>query len=116
MSDSKNNDIEIITITDSSHDTLSVSPYVYTIDTSNISYTTMVTGSSYTIPDNITIDSITGSSFNWKINPFENGFPDWYDFQEMCKEYPGLEKTFEHLKVFYKLCHDEWQAKKKGKE
>ncbi len=61
--------------------------------------------------------SINDTSWNWvETVPFENGFPEWSDFQEMCKEYPGLEKTFEHLKVFYKLCHDEWQAKKKGEE
>ena len=58
-----------------------------------------------------------GSTASWQWeepNPFENGFPNWQDFTEMCKEYPGLEKTFEHLKVFYKLCKDEWDAKKKG--
>jgi hypothetical protein len=68
-----------------------------------------------TITDNYS--SINDVAWNW-VNPvpFETGFPEWNDFQEMCKEYPGLEKTFEHLKVFYKLCHDEWQVKKKGKE
>jgi hypothetical protein len=61
--------------------------------------------------------SINDTTWNWiDTVPFENGFPEWNDFQKMCKEYPGLEKTFEHLKVFYKLCHDEWKAKKKGEE
>lgn len=46
--------------------------------------------------------------------PFEDGFPAWDDFQNMCKEYPGLDKTFEHLKAFYKLCKDDWEAKKRG--
>jgi hypothetical protein len=57
--------------------------------------------------------NITGWSLAETV-PFENGFPAWEDFQEMCKEYPGLEKTFEHLKVFYNLCKSEWEAKKRG--
>lgn len=45
--------------------------------------------------------------------PFENSFPEWYDFQNMCKEYPGLEQAYEKLKTFYGLCKDEWDHKKK---
>lgn len=75
-------------------------------------YTTIVGGGSA----GTTLGTIDiTSAFNW-MNPvpFETGFPEWHDFQEMCKEYPGLEKTFEHLKAFYNLCKDDWEAKKKG--
>jgi hypothetical protein len=65
-----------------------------------------------------TLNSIDTNSYNnWIFSatvPFEDGFPEWTDFQEMCKEYPGLEKTFEHMKVFYKMCKDDWEAKKRG--
>ena len=94
-----------------------------TIDMSQYNFTNSsigAVGSPYTLNGGTgastigTID-ITGSSFNWITGtPFEDTFPDWDDFQEMCKEYPGLEKTFEHLKAFYKLCKDDWEAKKKG--
>jgi hypothetical protein len=89
------------------------------IDLSNITGDTTMISSGYSTTDTITIsdgtDSYTSPTWDWMTTtPFENGFPDWRDFQEMCKEYPGLEKTFEHMKVFYKLCKDEWEAKKRG--
>lgn len=101
---------DTITLTNIGLDTMSTANTI-TIDLSN--YATCPYYDS-TI-GNITIGS--GDSFNWNIIetiPFENGFPEWQDFQEMCKEYPGLEKTFEHLKAFYKLCKDEWETKKRG--
>lgn len=71
----------------------------------------------YTISSDtsISLDDIV----NWKFEetiPFENGFPDWKDFEKMCKEYPGLEQAYEKLKTFYDLCKDEWEHKKKGLE
>lgn len=78
---------------------------------SGASYTIATGGTATTLG---TID-ISSATFNWfNSKPFEDSFPEWQDFQEMCKEYPGLEKTFEHLKAFYKLCIDDWEAKKKG--
>jgi hypothetical protein len=64
--------------------------------------------SSFNIPENV---------FSWaETVPFEDGFPEWSEFQEMCKAYPGLQKTYEHLKCFYKMCNDDWQSKKKDIE
>lgn len=51
-----------------------------------------------------------------KSVPFENGFPAWHDFQEMCKEYPGLDKAVEHLRIFYNLCRNEWEEKKRNND
>lgn len=88
-----------------------------TIDFSNIA----AAQTSYTVPSvhTVTINDIGLSNdvFSWsgmETIPFETGFPNWEDFRAMCEEYPGLEKTFEHFKVFYKLCKDEWEAKKRG--
>jgi len=103
---------DTITLTSTGIDTMS-SANTITIDLSNY------TGSQPSYYDS-TIGNITlgsGDSFNWSMIetiPFENGFPEWQDFQEMCKEYPGLEKTLEHLKSFYKLCKDDWETKKRG--
>jgi hypothetical protein len=78
----------------------------------------MINGVSVTLPSgsyDSTIridDSIFTSS--WITNvPFENSFPEWEDFQGMCKEYPGLAQAYEKLKTFYDLCKDEWEHKKK---
>ena len=48
--------------------------------------------------------------------PFVNTFPDWNDFHNMCKEYPGLEKVYEHLKAYYNMCKDDWETKKRNEK
>jgi hypothetical protein len=78
---------------------------VYTINVGNdtIDFSNILTG---------TQSDITFGPLTTPVTPFENGFPDWKDFNDMCKEYPGLEKTYEHLKTFYNLCKSEWDSKK----
>jgi hypothetical protein len=48
--------------------------------------------------------------------PFVNGFPEWEDFNKMCKEYPGLEKVYEHMKAYYNMCKDDWETKKRNEK
>ncbi len=84
---------------------------------SDLSTVTLTTGSS----SNAVLSSgdITTYSniFQWRDSiPFENNFPEWEDFQNMMKEYPGLEKTFENLKACYDLCKDDWESKKRGSD
>lgn len=69
--------------------------------------------STLTLPtiDTISLDNISSWTFEETV-PFETGFPTWADFQEMCKEYPGLDQAFEKMKVFYKMCKDDWESKK----
>lgn len=96
----------------------------YIITNSNFDNMSSISSGSYLTSDTITIStidlgqdtldtSILIDSF-YKNIPFENNFPDWHDFREMCKEYPALEKAFEHLKEFYVLCKDDWEVKKNG--
>lgn len=97
----------------STTDTMSTASTV-TIDLSNIGMTQPTYMYSSSSSDTITLSNIEFN--NWamaEVVPFEDGFPAWDDFQNMCKEYPGLDKTFEHLKAFYKLCKDDWEAKKR---
>ncbi len=83
--------------------------YTISIDPSIWNSTTFTVGSGA---------SVTDTTFNWSVEctPFEDGFPEWEDFQEMCKEYPALQTSYEHLKVFYKLSIDDWKSKKKGND
>lgn len=88
------------------------------IDTVVLDYGNMSNGQSITLPtgsydSTITIDSSLFENIWVTTVPFENGFPEWEDFQKMCKEYPGLEQAYEKLKTFYVLCKDEWETKKK---
>jgi hypothetical protein len=101
--------------------TSSSTPYQYTFDTSTFSVGATVGGVNTFTTTGLSASQISAlngtSSFDWKIKenvPFEDGFPAWDDFRKMCDEYPGLEKTFEHLKVFYRLCKDEWETKKRN--
>ena len=96
-----------VTITGTS-DTSSGGTYTITLDPSVLS------GSSGAV----LISNGGTSSWAWEnpSDPFENGFPDWQDFKDMCDEYPALKTAYEHMKVFYKMSVDDWESKKKGNE
>jgi hypothetical protein len=86
-------------------------------------FITSINGYSSTDFDNITISDgggyTIGTGFNWnavETTPFDTGFPEWEDFQNMCEEYPALKIAYEHMKVFYKLSKDDWKSKKKGED
>lgn len=44
---------------------------------------------------------------------FENSMPHLHDVEEMCKEYPALDKAFENFKLVYKMVEQDWIGKKK---
>lgn len=127
MTISNDNSADTITISIDDSDYVSNGGYVLSSSSGN-SYTigTGVTGASYdfsniTISNGGTSSSTMGSTvgFNWSMIdtvPFDNGFPDWDDFQHMCEEYPALKIAYEHMKVFYKLSQDDWEAKKRGED
>jgi len=94
-----------------------------TIDLSNYGAgQSMYTYSSLTASDTITITGSSDIPFGhpsglWRPpEPFINAFPEWDEFQKMCKEYPGLEKVYEHMKAYYNMCKDDWESKKKDNE
>jgi hypothetical protein len=121
-----NNDLSIGIIAQEVYDVMPCYVTATSDPTTMTSLYTTITGS--TIPTSYTINSsgnlgigtanlgsLNTASWTWsEPNPFENIFPDWNDFQLMCKEYPSLEKTFNHLKDVYNICKDDWEVKKKG--
>lgn len=44
---------------------------------------------------------------------WEHEFPAFHKVEEMCKEYPGLEKAYENFKTIYKMVEQDWIGKKK---
>lgn len=44
---------------------------------------------------------------------FKNTMPDPYLLDEMCKEYPSLEKAYENFKTIYKMVEQDWIGKQK---
>lgn len=118
----KNNNIIINDNIVINEDIFSIDPS-YIITANNFDNMSSIT-SSYLTTDTITISTVdlgqdtidTSILIDGFYNdiPFETGFPSWHDFQDMCKEYPALEKAFTNLKEFYILCKDDWEVKKNG--
>lgn len=44
---------------------------------------------------------------------FDNIMPNPIVVNEMCKEYPALEKAYENFKSIYKLVEQDWNGKRK---
>ncbi len=119
----KNNNIIINDNIVINEDIFSIDPS-YIITANNFDNMSSITSSSYLTTDTITISNIDLGQETidtsilidgfYKDIPFETGFPSWHDFQDMCKEYPALEKAFTNLKEFYILCKDDWEVKKNG--
>ena len=88
----------------------------YTIDltgmdgsVSTITIDTSVLSTNYDIgwDDTINIDSITIS----EPVEFEDCMPDVAKIEDMCREYPALEKAYENFKTVYKLVHQDWKGR-----
>lgn len=57
------------------------------------------------------------STWNW-LNVqqevmFENTMPNPITLNEMCEEYPALEKAYENFKTIYKMVEQDWSGKQK---
>lgn len=105
-------------------DNMTTSSYNY-IDTSSISGYTGYAADTITISNTSYYSPIISSgtiTFEnswdnwWKVDnrtPFIDKFPDWGDFENMRKEYPGLNNAYENLKTVYKMCESDWEGKKR---
>ena len=104
----------------------------YTIDLSNMNGTTDtititgtsdmdsswvsvgdITTSTIDISNIISDDSITFDWDNINITPteFEDCMPDVVKVEDMCNDYPALEKAYENFKTIYKMVHQDWQGR-----
>ena len=61
----------------------------------------------------IDLNTIDISSLGTAGELFKDHMPDPSDLEEMCKEYPGLDKAYENFKTFYKLVEQDWRGKQK---
>jgi len=71
---------------------------------------TSVYNSSY---DWLTIDDsfdISGITLNNPVE-FEDEMPSVAKVEDMCKDYPALEKAYENFKTVYKLVQQDWQGR-----
>ena len=42
---------------------------------------------------------------------FEDEMPSVAKIEDMCNDYPALEKAYENFKTIYKMVHQDWQGK-----
>lgn len=114
------------------------------IDLDDLTVDTVDLGTGFTVPDtlyvgdfnneyNITFDDsitvTTGTTTNrWDIYTsdnykfpwdgdyklWEHCLPSLYEVEEMCKEYPALEKAFENFKTIYKMVEQDYKGKKEN--
>ena len=55
-------------------------------------------------------DTVT---FPWDNNKvWRHCMPSLHEVEEMCKEYPALEKAFENFKTIYKMVEQDYKGKK----
>ena len=80
----------------------------YTIDISTMSTSGTITIDAY----DISWDSIANQSITI-IQPveFEDEMPSVAKVEDMCRDYPALEKAYENFKTVYKLVRQDWQGK-----
>jgi len=92
---------DTITITTDSEYTFDINDLtVDTIDISSISTSTI------TLDDTHWADGIT-----WEQIEFEDKMPSVAKVEDMCNNYPALEKAYENFKTVYKLVHQDWRGK-----
>jgi hypothetical protein len=81
-----------------------------TIDVSSIDL-----GSSLIYSD-INNDWLTISSSSFNPKEWEDKLPDLLKVEEMCKDYPALEKAYENFKTVYKMVEQDWIGRQKSEQ
>ena len=97
---------ETITITSASDGDYTFDIDDLTVDTIDISSITSSTVSTITLDDTHWADSIT-----WDQIEFEDSMPSVAKVEDMCKDYPALDKAYENFKTIYKMVHQDWKGK-----
>lgn len=47
---------------------------------------------------------------------FEDTMPEVAKIEDMCNDYPALEKAYENFKTIYKMVHQDWIGRQKEDE
>lgn len=102
---------ETITITTDVEYTFDINDLtVNTIDISSLT-------SSATV-DTITLDDHTqwADGIRWDSVEFEDTMPTVAKVEDMCNEYPALQKAYENFKTIYAMVHQDWKGKQEDDE
>ena len=69
------------------------------------------------IEHTITVDSLDTNAIDWTVNSILGDTRISTDeIENMCKEYPGLEKVWRNFKAVYDMVKQDYEGKKKAGE
>ena len=117
-------------MTQSKDDTITIDLSDYTMDTDSSfissstldGITTISSISTDTIDIDSTIDNITidtehwSDSIIWEQTEFEDTMPSVAKVEDMCKDYPALDKAYENFKTIYAMVHQDWKGNQDNEE
>lgn len=107
---------EILTIDTSVYDDIIIETTTdvisgITVDTIDISSIASSAVDTITLEDSHWADKIT-----WEQTEFEDTMPSLDKVENMCKEYPALDKAYENFRTVYAMVHQDWIGKNKDEE
>lgn len=99
-------------------DTVTVSLGDIAVDTIDLSDTITINSGSIATSINTSIitngnDPHWADSIRWDPIEFEDQMPTVAKVEDMCNDYPALEKAYENFKTIYKLVEQDWIGKQK---
>jgi hypothetical protein len=95
-------------------DTVTVSLGDITVDTIDLSDT--ITINSGSIATSIITDGTDqhwADSIHWDPIEFEDQMPTVAKVEDMCNDYPALDKAYENFKTIYNMVHQDWIGRQK---
>jgi len=104
---------DIININDYVTNTIDISTMDSSVITltssSSVDWSSIATSSSV---DTITLDNTHwADGIRWDPVEFEDQMPTVAKVEDMCRDYPALEKAYENFKTIYKMVHQDWQGR-----
>lgn len=95
-------------------DTITISLSDITVDTVDLSDTiTINSGSIATSIITDGTDTHWADSIHWDPIEFEDQMPTVAKVEDMCNDYPALDKAYENFKTIYKLVEQDWIGRQK---
>ena len=88
-----------------------------TLDAGTIYNTSTIDVSSIANTGTITLDDTHwADKITWEQTEFEDTMPSLAKVENMCKEYPALDKAYENFRTVYAMVHQDWIGKNKDEE
>lgn len=90
-----------------------------TIDTTSMDTKVYSITNDWISISDLTVDTIDLDNLTITLDDpveFEDCMPDVAKVEDMCNDYPALEKAYENFKTIYKMVHQDWQGRQDADE